>query len=94
MIVGNYTSHTKSDFCEIVNVITNFHGQPLSVECDVWLGLVVEWLEQRKVLTVLIKLPEAQQCLCTNFLLCLLLRTLLTDNEVVCQKFTTELHIY
>ena len=55
MIIGNYTSHTKSDFYEIVNVVTNFHGQPLYVQCDFRLGFVVEWLEQRKVWTVLIK---------------------------------------
>ena len=94
MIVGNYTSYTKSDFYVIVNVITNFHGQPLSVKCDFWLGLVVEWLEQRKVWTVLIELPQTQQFLCTNSPLCLLLHTLLTDTELVYQKFTTELHIY
>ena len=57
MIVGNYNSHKKSDFYGIANVVTNFHGQPLSVKYDFWLGLVVEWLEQRKVSTVLIKLP-------------------------------------
>ena len=57
MIVGNYTSCTKSDFYEIVNAITNFLGQPLSVKYDFWIGLAVEWLEQWNVLTVLIKLP-------------------------------------
>ena len=59
MIVGNYASYTKSDFYEIVNVITNLLGQQLSVRCDflAWLGLAVEWLEQREVYTVLIELP-------------------------------------
>ena len=57
MIVGNYTSCSKSDFYEIVNAITNFLGQPLSVKYDFWIGLAVEWLEQWNVLTVLIKLP-------------------------------------
>ena len=59
MIVGNYASYTKSDFYEIVNVITNLLGQQLSVRCDFlgWLGLAVEWLEQREVYTVLIELP-------------------------------------
>ena len=32
MIVRNYTSHIKSDFYEIVNVINNFLGQLLSVK--------------------------------------------------------------
>ena len=57
MIVGNYTSYTKSDFYEIVNDINNSQSQPLPVKCDFWLGLVAEWLEQRKVWTVLIELP-------------------------------------
>ena len=39
MIVGNYTSYTKSHFYEIINVITNFVCQPLSVKCDPWNGL-------------------------------------------------------
>ena len=39
MIVGNYTSYTKSDFYEIVNVITNFVCQLLFVKCDPWNGL-------------------------------------------------------
>ena len=39
MIVGNYASCTKSDLYEIVNVIINFLGQPLSVKCDFWVGL-------------------------------------------------------
>ena len=56
-MVGNYTTYTKSDFYEILNVITNFHGQPLSVKCGFLLGLVAEWLEQQKLCTVLIKLP-------------------------------------
>ena len=43
MIVGNYTSYTKSDFYETVNVITNFLGQPLSVKCDFWVGLAYLW---------------------------------------------------
>ena len=42
MIVDNYTSYTKSNFYEAVNVITNFLGQPSSVKCDFWVGLV--WL--------------------------------------------------
>ena len=41
--VGNYTLYTKSDFCETVDVITNFLGQPLSVKCDFWNGLNNEW---------------------------------------------------
>ena len=57
MIVVNYASWTKSDFYEIVNVITNFVDQPLPVKCDLWPSLVVEWLEQRNVWTVLIELP-------------------------------------
>ena len=90
MIVGNYTCCTKSDFYEIVNVITNFLGQLLSVKCDfwlAWLGCGMAWT--RKVWTVLMELPETQQLLCTHFLLCLL-----SDTEAVYQKFTTDLHIY
>ena len=54
MIVGNYNSYTKSDFYEIVNVITNFLGQPLSVKCDFWVGLAWLWNGLNKVWTVLI----------------------------------------
>ena len=43
MIVGNYISYTKSDFYETVNVIINFLDQPLSVKCDIWVGLVCLW---------------------------------------------------
>ena len=43
MIVGNYASNTKFDFYEIVNVITNFLGQLLSVKCDFWVGLACLW---------------------------------------------------
>ena len=39
MIVGNYTSYTMSDFCETVNVIINFLGQPGPVKCDFSVGL-------------------------------------------------------
>ena len=39
MIIGNYTSYTKSEFYEIVNVINKCIGQPLSVKCDFWNGL-------------------------------------------------------
>ena len=31
MIAGKYTTYGKPGFCEIVNVMTNFLGQPLSV---------------------------------------------------------------
>ena len=37
LIVGNYTSYTKSDPYE--TVITNFLGQPLPVKCGFWVGL-------------------------------------------------------
>ena len=43
MTVGNYASCTKSDFYEIVNVITNFFGELLSVKCDFWVGLAWLW---------------------------------------------------
>ena len=43
MIIGSYTSCTKSDFYETVNVITNFLGKPLSVKCDFRVGLVYLW---------------------------------------------------
>ena len=43
MIVGNYISYTISGFYEIVNVITNFLGHPLSVKCDFWVGLAWLW---------------------------------------------------
>ena len=57
MFVGNFISYTKSDSYEIVNVVTNFYGQPLSVKCYFWLALVVEWLEQRQMWTIFIELP-------------------------------------
>ena len=57
MFVRNFISYTKSDSYEIVNVVTNFYGQSLSVKCYFWLALVVEWLEQRQVRTIFIELP-------------------------------------
>ena len=36
MIIGNYTSLKTFDFYEIINNITNFLGQLLSVNCDFW----------------------------------------------------------
>ena len=91
MIVGNYASCTKSDFYETVDVITNFLGQPLFVKCDFWVGLASLWNDMdNEAWTVLIKLPSMQQFLCIHFLLCLLL----SDIDVVHQKFTKDLHIY
>ena len=48
MIIGNFTSYTKSEFYEIVNVINKCLGQPLSVKCDFWNGLNNERYRQFK----------------------------------------------
>ena len=43
IIIGNYTSYTKSNFYEAVNVITNFPGQPRPAKCDLSVGLACLW---------------------------------------------------
>ena len=48
MIIGNYTLYTKSEFYEVVNVITKYLGQPLCVKCDFWDGLNNERYRQFK----------------------------------------------
>ena len=48
MIIGNYTSYTKSEFYEIVNVIAKCLGQPLFAKCDFWNDLNNERYRQSK----------------------------------------------
>ena len=81
LIVGNYTLYKKSDFFEIVNVITNFLGQPLSVKCDFWNGL------NNRRYRHLIHLRSTQKFLITNFLP---LHTLLIDTV---QIFANTFHL-
>ena len=48
MIISNYTSHTKSEFYEILNVVTKCRGQPQSIKYDFWNGLNSERYRQFK----------------------------------------------
>ena len=84
MIIGNYTSYTKYQFCEIVHVVSKCSGQPLSIKYDFWNGLDNERYRQFKSNYH----KGNNSFLCTNFLPRLLLHTLLIDTvEIFANTF-------